>query len=297
MLAALAALALFAPCASAQFVDDSRERYAFDSTEGWAMAWVTASTVMAAGGPTPELDPGDWQAGIDLGSVPWLDRDQQRVGFGGFKDEDLNKSPAFGRLRGWIGLPADFVLELGWTPPLRVDGAKPEDLFAAALARRVWERGDWSLSARLHGLHGRARGDVTCPRAIAGSPDTVVNPFRCSAPSDDRIDLAHHGVDATLGHAGRPGAPRAHLTLGWLRFEPAVRVDARSPTLVSRPYLSTRGAAPYVAAGIAGDFGARWEIGLEALWLPLDVRRDDDGGLERDPFWSLRVSLRHRAPG
>lgn len=294
---AATALALFAPCAAAQFVDESRERYAFDSTEGWAMAWVTASTVMAAGGPTPVLEPGAWQAGIDLGSIPWLDEDQQRVGFGGFKDEDLNKSPAFGRLRGWVGLPAGLVLELGWTPPLRIDGAKPEDLFAVALARRVWEQGRWNLSARLHGQTGRARGDVTCPRDIAGSPDTVVNPFRCSAPSDDRIELAYHGVDATLGRGGGPRAPRGHLTLGWARFEPAVQVDARSPTLVSRPYLSTRGSAPYVAAGIAGDLGARWEIGLEALWLPLEVRRDDEGGLERDAYWSLRVSLRHRGRG
>lgn len=287
-------LALFAPAAGAQFVDDSRARYAFDSTEGWAMAWVTASTVMAAGGSTPVLDAGDWQVGIDLGSIPWLDREQQRVGFGGFKDEDLNKSPAFGRLRGWVGLPAGLVLELGWTPPFEVDGAKPEDLVALALARRLWDDGRWNLSARLHGQLGRARGDVTCPRGIAGSRDTVVNPFRCSEPSDDRIDLAHHAIDATLGGAGGQGMPRVHATLGWVRLEPGVQVDARSPTLVSMPRLSTRGSAPYLAAGIAGDLGTRLEVGIEALWLPLEVRRREDGAPERDPFWSLRVAVRYR---
>jgi hypothetical protein len=292
---ALAALVLLAcaPAAVAQFVDDSRERYAFDSPEGWAMAWVTASTIMAAGGATPALGPGELQAGVDLGSIPWLDEEQQRVGFGGFKDEDLNKSPAFGRLRGWVGLPAGFVLELGWTPPLRVDGAKPEDLFAAALGRRLWEGSRWDLSARLHGQYGRARGDITCPRAIAGRTDPIVNPFRCVAPSDDRIDLRYHALDATFAHAVADGA-RGHVTLGVVRVEPRVQVNARSPTLLSVPRLSTRGSAPYVAAGITGSIAAGWEIGAEALWLPLDVRRDADGAAEDDAFWSVRISLRHR---
>lgn len=292
---ALGALALlaFASGAAAQFVDDSRERYAFDSPEGWAMAWVTASTLMAAGGSTPSLAFGEVQVGADLASIPWLDEEQQRVGFGGFKDEDLNKSPAFGRLRGWVGLPAGFVFELGWTPPVRVDGAKPEDLFAVALGRRMWEGAGWDVSARVHGQIGRARGDITCPRGIAGSPDPIVNPFRCVEPSDDRIDLRYHALDATLGGAVAAHA-RAHLTLGVVRFEPRVQVNARSPTLISVPRLSTRGSAPYVAAGIAGDISDRWEIGVEAHWQPLDVRRDEDGAAEDDAFWSLRVSLRHR---
>lgn len=286
-------LTAFAPFAGAQFVDDSRERYAFDSPEGWAMGWVTASTVMAAGGATPSLAAGDVQIGVDLGSVPWLDEDQQRVGFGGFKDEDLNKSPVFGRLRGWLGLPAGLVFELAWTPPLRVDGARPEDLFAAALGRRLWEGTRSQLSARLHGQVGRARGDVTCPRDIAGSADPFVNPFRCIEASDDRIDLRYHALDATLGHDG-PVGTQAHVTLGVVRFEPRARVNARSPTLRSVPRLSTRGSAPYLAAGITGNVAADWELGAEALWLPLEVRREAGGEAEEDAFWSLRISLRYR---
>jgi hypothetical protein len=290
-------LALAPALAEAQFVDDSRERYAFDSPEGWAMSWATASTLMAAGGPVPELETGAAMVGAELSSIPWLDEDQQRVGFGGFKDEDLNKSPAFGRLRGWVGLPAGLVLELAWTPPVRIDGARAQDLFAAAVGRGLWAGERWALSARVHGQHGRVRGDITCPRGIAGSPDIVVNPFRCSEASDDRIDLRYHALDATLDLRPAHGAPRGHLTAGVARFEPRVQVDARSPTLVSIPRLSTSGSAPYVALGLRGDLTPRWEIALEALYLPLDVRRDRDGGTTGDPFWSLRVLLRGRVGG
>jgi hypothetical protein len=294
---ALALVACLATCpgtAAAQFVDDSRERYAFESPEGWAMAWVTSSTLLTAFGATPDLAPGSVSVSAELGSIPWLDEGQQRVGFGGIKDEDLNKSPAFGRIRGWIGLPHRMVLELAWTPPVRVDGAKTQDLFAAAIGWRAVEREDWNLSLRAHGQSGRARGDITCPRAIAGNPDPVVNRFRCTEPSDDRIDLRYHAVDATLGFGDPAQGPRGHATFGIVRFEPRVQVNARSPQLISIPQLSTSGTTPYLALGVTGDLAPRWELATEALYVPLDVRRDRDGGAESDAYWSLRVMLRWR---
>ena len=73
-----------------------------------------------------------------------------------------------------------------------------------------------------------------------------------------------------------------------------MQVNARSAQLISIPQLSTSGTAPYIAVGLGGDLAPRWEIATEALYVPLDVRRRDDGAVESDAFWSLRVMLRYR---
>ena len=132
-------LALSAGLAVAQSlpISEGVEPVGVHSEEGWAMRYVGASSLMTGFGAVPDLSPGEWLVAGELGHIPSLSRRQQEVGLGGIKDEDLNKSPVFGRARGWIGLPAGFVAELGYTPPLEIDGAKPVDLFAAAIGRRV----------------------------------------------------------------------------------------------------------------------------------------------------------------
>ena len=162
------------------------------SEEGWAMRYVGASSLMTGFGAVPLLAPGQWQLAAELGHIPSLSRSQQQVGLGGIKDEDLNKSPAFGRARGWIGLPAGWVAELGYTPPLEIDGAKPVDLFAAAIGRRVELSQNAALSLRALGQHGAARGDITCSSDVVGRSGQS-NPFRCVRRSDDRIRLRSQG--------------------------------------------------------------------------------------------------------
>ena len=149
-------------------ISEGDQRVADDSGEAWAMRFVGASTIMTALGRAPELAAGEWAVSAEVGSIPHLDASQQQVGLGGSKQEDLNKSPVFGRGRLWIGLPGGWIGELGYTPPLRIDGTKPEDLFAGAISRR-WSLGArYGLTARALGQHGRARGDVTCPADVIG---------------------------------------------------------------------------------------------------------------------------------
>jgi len=293
----LLCLQLVTPMASAQFVDDSVESYGFDTPEAWAMAYVTASTLMTGYGETPSLGPGELALSAELGHIPRLDDDQQRVGFGGFKSEDLNKSPVFGRGRLWIGLPAGFVGELGWTPPVEIDGVKPGDLFAIGIGRRWIDRDDWSLSTRAHAQNGSARGDITCPAPIAGNTDPAINPFRCEAPSDDKIKLRYYALEATAAYGAAQSSWRGHASFGLSRYEPQVQVNARSRNLLSIPRLSSKGTAPYVAFGTRYRFDPRWELVGELLYVPLDVRRDEDAEVENDPFWSARLMLRYRFGG
>ncbi|HET6603509.1 MAG TPA: hypothetical protein VFG21_04745 [Xanthomonadaceae bacterium] len=293
----LAVLALLLPAATAvtaQAVFEDHTVVAFDSPEAWAMNYVGAATLMSAFGQTPDLAPGRWAASVELGHIPRLDEKQQQVGFSGTKAEDLNKSPVFGRARGWLGLPGGFVAELGWTPPLTIDGLQPQDLFAAALSRRLVDRPAWSLSLRLHGQHGSAHGDITCPRELAGVQDLQVNPFGCGAPSDDRIELNHYGADATLGF-GAPASPwRGHFGLGRTRVEPRVQVDALSFGTIDRSRLIAGGWLTHAAVGVRRDLDAHWSLAGEVLYVPLEVVRDPTAGeRDNDAFWSLRLMLRY----
>ena len=83
-----------------------------DSPEGWAMAFMTASAQNLGQAPPRSVNLRDISISAELSSIPRLTKEQQRIGFGGFKDEDLNKSPVFGRLRANIGLPWNLDAEI-----------------------------------------------------------------------------------------------------------------------------------------------------------------------------------------
>ncbi|MBD8524907.1 hypothetical protein [Pseudomarimonas arenosa] len=270
-------------------VSEGVDRVGVHSEEGWAVRYVGASSLMTGFGALPELAPGEWLLAGELGHIPSLSARQQEVGLGGIKQEDLNKSPIFGRVRGWMGLPGGWVAELGYTPPLEIDGAKPVDLFAAAVGKRfsVGERA--ALSLRALGQHGAARGDITCSDHLVGR-DVEANPFRCARPSDDRIALSYYGLEAT--GSWRFADWEAHLTGGTVRYEPEVQVNAQLESYIERIRLINRGQMPYFALGAQQNSGT-WRFGAELLYVPLDVRRDG-GPLENDPLWSLRLSLRWR---
>lgn len=274
----------------AQTVLDDEEILASDRPEAWAMNYVVASTTMTAFGATPELAAGDWQVAADLGHIPRLSREQQSVGFGGEKAEDLNKSPVFGRVRAAVGIGGGFVAELGYTPPLTIDGTRPRDLFSLALGKRWWQSDALSLSSRLYGQHGSARGDITCPEDIAGPFDAQTNPFGCLEASDDRIALNSYGADVTL--AG-DGAWAWHATAGVLRTEPKVQVDARVFTVIDHSRLVARGVLPYFAVGLGREIAPRWVVTGEVLYVPIDVQRTP-GDVENDSLTSLRLQLRYR---
>lgn len=268
------------------------ESLASDRPEAWAMNYVAASTFTTAFGDVPALAPGHWDAAVELGAIPRLTDAQQRVGFIGVKQEDLNRSPVFGRLRLRVGLPASWVAEIGYTPPLEIDGTRPRDLVTLAVGRRLFSNDTWTLSARAFGQHGRAEGDITCPARLAGLTDPGQNRFGCQAPSDDRIALNYYGADLTTSRA--LGATRLHGTLGVVRTELAVQVDALVFDAHDRTHLVARGVLPYFALGATHPVDAHWSVGIEALYVPLPVKREPGGARTNDPFATVRLQLRYR---
>lgn len=278
--------------AGAQAVVKMDERLASDRPEAWAMNYFAAASLLTSFGETAALVPGRWGVALELGHIPRLSDAQQRVGFNGLKSEDLNKSPVFGRLRLRLGLPADWVAEFGYTPPLTIDGVRSRDLFALAMGRRVIERGGYALSVRALGQHGGVQGDITCPGELAGIADSGRNPYGCQAPSQDRIKLNYYGIDLTS--AWTAGAWQWHADLGAARTELEVQVDALTYDVRDRSRLVARDVLPFLAVGASRELGARWRVGMEVLHVPLSVRRGPEAAREHDPLTSLRLQLRYQ---
>jgi len=290
----LASLALFSATATAQVVVEGRKSLASDSPEAWAMRYMAGTTLFTAFGETANLAPWRWNAALDLGAIPRLSEEQQQVGFGGSKTEDLNKSPVFGRLRLALGLPHDWVAELGYTPPLEIDGARARNVVALAVGKRLVESDGFTLSMRALGQAGKVQGDITCPARLAGIADPVQNPYGCQSPSQDEFTANYYGADATLGWAA--GRWSWHASAGIVRTRLSVQVDANVFTVNDRTRLESDGSLPWFSLGVRNQFDPRWSLAAEWLHVPLAVRRPPDFSRDSDPLGSLRVQLRY-SPG
>lgn len=288
----LVASLLFASGAWAQETIRNDENLASTRPEAWAMNYVAASTFMTAFGQVPALAAWHWMGAGEIGHVPRLSESDQRVGFEGTKQEDLNRSPVFGRMRLLLGLPAGFVAELGYTPPITVRDVKARDLFAVALGRRVYESEAFTVSLRAFAQHGRASGDITCPARLAGNPDLDANPYGCRAPSDDQVTLNYYGADATA--SWNLQAWHLHATAGAARTDLAVHVDALSFDVRDRSRLSAEATKPYLAIGTSRDLSRCWNVGAELLHVPLRVQREAAGTRTNDPFTGLRLRASYR---
>ena len=287
-------LGLAAVRANAQQVIDDHEVLAADRPEAWAMNHAAAATLFTGFGTTQLLARGHWSLTAELNQVPFLDAHQRAVGFNGDKTEDLNKSPVFGRLRASVGLPWGLVGELGWTPPVTINGAKAVGLVSIALSRDLWTRGPWAVSARAWGQRGGISGDITCPAELAGLTDPQRNPYGCQAPSKDHLQLDLYGIEFVASHA--VGAWRWHAGAGYVRTVLEVQLDALTFGYRERTRLTANADRHYLVLGVGRAFGHAFgragTLTAELLHEPLSVRRPDDSAARDDAFTGLRLAWR-----
>jgi hypothetical protein len=277
----------------AQTVVETSESLPMTRPEAWAMAWMSQGTAFQGFGPATARRPGALAIGGELGQLPHISSARRRVGFDGTKPEDLNKSPVFGRVRAWVGLPAGFTLELGWTPPLSIGGARAHRMVAVALERPLWRHGDWMGGIRFAHRRGEVRGDITCSRTVAAEPPgSSENPFGCRAPSHDRFRERADSVELTTALALAGGRLHPFASITGTRLRVATQVDAEVFGVVDRSRLHARDTIGSAAAGVMVDAGAGWEWTLGLQWTPLDVRRQGQLHAQSDDLWSLRFMLR-----
>jgi hypothetical protein len=271
-------------------IQDDRHA-ASDSPEGWAMRYFAGTTLFTSFGETPRLAPWRWSAAVELGSIPHLSDEQQHVGFGGSKREDLNKSPVFGRLRLALGLPGDWVAEVGLTPPVQLAGSQARTVVAGAIGRRLVDSDPFSLSVRALGQLGKVDGDITCPRRVSGEFDPIANPFGCVVPSQDAFTANYYGVDATAAFLAGPW--QLYASGGIARALLHVQVDAFVGITHDRSRITSDGHLRWLSFGARYAFDPRWSAGVEMLYVPLDVRRPPEAPSVSDPLWSVRAQLRY----
>jgi hypothetical protein len=286
------AISVLTTVAHAQDVLNDYEKLALDTPEGWAMAHTLSSGLYLGSAPAQDLGLGKWRLSAQMSSIPHLKREEQRVGFGGFKLEDMNKSPVFGRGVFAIGLPAGFTGEVSWTPPVEIDGAKPEGLFGIALERALLKMDQWQLGARVFAVRGDARGDTTCSERVASfEPGGADNPFGCIAPSDDRIRMDQEGVELMLSRLSADGRWQPFLAYADTRLHPYVHIKAQVFNSLDRSRLESEGNVQTFSLGSSFQPSPSWLWSAAFSYTPLDVRRPPLRETGNGDFWSFRVAL------
>lgn len=263
--------------------------------EAWAMTYFGSISLLTPLGAPTLREPGSVEIALEASQAPHLSREERTVGFGGVKEEDLNRTPVLVRPRVLVGLPARFSLEAGWVPPVEVDGVEA-NVFSVALDRLLFAGERWSLGLRAFGQLGEVEGDITCTdEDIAFEPGSPGNRFGCEALSSDEGTLDHFGLSVGAGYRLRPGGRSfLHLGLAGLRHDVEFQVDAQTFGFIDRTLLRADGETWAANAGIAVPLSRRTELGAELFYSPLDVVRPPATREETDALFHVRTMLRYR---
>ena len=268
----------------------SDQKVDLDSPEGWAMAFMTASAQNLGQAPPHTLNVRDISISAELSSIPRLSKEQQKIGFGGFKDEDLNKSPAFGRLRANIGLPWNVDAEISWTPPLQINDSKPDHLWGAALSKPLFNNERISVGLRLFLLRGGVTASVTCSEdTINFTPYTLQNPSGCVGLSADKLQMDHEGVEVFLSFNNTSNII-PWISLASTNIDNAVGIDAPLEIGRERATVYSSGTIQTLSFGLNYDISENWSLNAASSYTPLDVQRPNDSS-DNDDFWNVRAGL------
>lgn len=264
-----------------------------DRPEAWLLAHTAMVLRSSAGEVAASRSAGTVELDLELGSIPHLSREKRTVGFGGLKPEHVNRSPVLARLGATVGIGAGWSAQLGWIPPIELDGARA-NVFALALARGLVERPSWHLGVRVGAQRGELEGDFTCTAddAAAGAPGSAGNPFGCEAASADEMTLRDRFVE--LGLSRDVGAIELHATLGYHQLDLDFQVDALTFGFRDRTLLRADLDAWSFAVGASGELRPGTSLSAELATTPLDVHRLSQERSGREWTTTARVLLRQR---
>lgn len=268
----------------------SDETFDLKSPEGWAMAFMTTSAQNLGQMPPQSVNFKDLSISAELSSIPRLSKEQQLVGLGGFKNEDLNKSPAFGRLRASMGLPWDLSAEISWTPPVKINDSKPDHLWGAALSKPIFNNEKIGIGLRIFLLRGGVIASVTCSEDVinfeAYSDENFVG---CVGLSDDRLQMNHEGAEVFLSFKNS-SAFDPWISLASSNIDSSVDIDAPLKAGRERSTIHSSGLTQTISAGFNYDLDEDWSLNLSGSYTPLDVQRPNNNS-DNDNFWNLRLGL------
>ena len=249
------------------------ERIDFDWPEAWAMKYFTSASLLGApSGSVAAGAPQVW-VGVDIVWLPPLSTAEQRVGFNGTAQEDLNQAPVFVRPRVDLTLSDRWTLSAAGLPPVRVFGITPR-----LLALRVtWyaRRGlRWTVSTFGRGQIGGVTGAITCPSGVLRfSPGSDGNPRGCDATSADVTSLRYASIGVDVDRVlSRSREWRVHGSFGVNLVDGVFQTHAPTFGFIDRTRLTSRGLAYNGSLGVRYAHG-RFELGADVLYAPLTIRR------------------------
>ncbi len=269
----------------------SNQKVDIDSPEGWGMAFMTSAGLNLGQLPPSSVDDiGNFLVSAELSSIPHLTREQQKIGFGGFKDEDLNKSPVFGKLRAIFELPLDLNAEISWTPPLKIDDTKPEDIWGAAISKSLLKNDRLSLGLRLFMLRGGVIASVTCSKdVIKYEPYTPKNTSGCIEKSNDKLQMDHEGAEFFMSF-NAPSNVHPWISLASVNIDNSVEIDALLRTGKENLIVRSDGSLKTYSIGISYDIDETKILSFASSYTPLDVERPRKTS-GNDNFWNIRIGL------
>lgn len=207
--------------------------------------------------------------------IPSVSQEDRLVGFGGTKTENTNLCPVFPRLTVSKGF-GRFNVEAGYTPPVRVCGAKAS-VVAVAIARRMTLGVTWEGYARASVMSGTVDVSVTC------SPDAVALPTdqTCygGTPSSDRVAPLGLALEFAAAYQGwRAKRIEPYVSMG-VRYE---RIDfdvnytrtAAQGAVVSLPEIQDNNRLRATLSRVQLAVGAVWDatrlirVGGEIYYAP-----------------------------
>ncbi len=292
---AMVLLALACATAGAQVVTNETETLAFDRPESWGMKYYTSLALLTSMGAPVARSKGEVVLGFEGASVPQMSDEQRRIGFDGTKLENVNRTHFFGRLRGSIGLGAGFALDLAYTPPIELGGAKP-NIFAAGVGRPFELARAWRLGLRGYGQIGTIQGDITCSaeEAAAGS-DPEKNPYQCVEASQDETRQKTLGGELTLGYdSGGPVKPYLGVLVTYMDLEFQVNALYGGGLIDDHNLQLTSGTTVAATGGLTYAPSPSWRINAEAFYSWLSIVRPPSTSSSNEGFWNARLFVSYR---
>jgi len=288
------AVASAAP-ARAQFVVAETETLDFDRPESWGMKYYASLALLTSMGVPEKRAAGSVELGFEGSYVPQLSDAERRIGFNGTKLEDVNKTSFFGRIRGSVGLGKGLALELGYTPPVEVGGAKP-NILALALGRSFELSPTWRLGVRGYGQIGTIEADITCSAdEVAAGDDVQQNPFQCVEPSQDESRQKVIGLELVAGYDGSSRfKPYVGLGLNYMDLEFQVNALYSDGLVEDHNLQLTSGTTVSATAGLTFEANARWRVTAELFYSWLSITRPPATTSGNEGFFNGRMFVSYR---
>jgi len=131
------------------------------------------------------------------------------------------------RLRVGFSLSNAAMLEVSWTPPIRISGVKP-NLWSLAVSRTVpvGKRGAL-MTGRIHFTLGNVRAPVTCSESAVDDP---ADPCYNGEVSDDKYKPGMYGGELAIGKDFAGGRLRPYAGGGYNLLRPRFEQDGRDST-------------------------------------------------------------------